>query len=375
MLIRNVTPELYGGGETYQLMLAYELKANGFEPMIVTSCEKLLKAAKSEGIAVVQAPYLRKQNWSSWRNIFFPVYAMWQLWLKHWYKKLFKMYQPTVINVQSRDDWIAATKAAKKLGIRVLWTDHVDLRSWVLTNVQIWYKNWIGKWILKTLQKADRLIVISKYEKRWLDKQGIAQRYRNIVTIENGALDYRDEYNKIKVRSQSFVYLGRVVDYKGIGELIAAFRQVVVKIPEAELYIYGAGEDVKKYRGASKNMPQIKWMGETREPLRVLAENEIFVLPSHREGLSLSLLDAAMMGKKIIASKVGGNPEIVRDGETGLLAPTHDARALAKAMLWILENPKEAQKMAEAARAHYEKNFDFSKIFTEQMLPLYKTES
>ena len=100
----------------------------------------------------------------------------------------------------------------------------------------------------------------------------------------------------------------------------------------------------------------------------------MFVLPSYREGLSLSLLDAAMMRKKIIASDIGGNPEVVINGKTGLLVSAKNAQRLAEAMIWMLENKKEATEMAKNARQFYEKNFDFEKIFKEKMLPLYNKE-
>ena len=102
-----------------------------------------------------------------------------------------------------------------------------------------------------------------------------------------------------------------------------------------------------------------------------MAENEIFILPSYREGLSLSLLEAAMMEKKIIASDVDGNPEVVVNGETGLLVSAKDADKLAEAMMWMLENKEKAETMAKNARKKYEREFNFETIFEEKMLPLY----
>ena len=80
------------------------------------------------------------------------------------------------------------------------------------------------------------------------------------------------------------------------------------------------------------------------------------------------------MGKKIIASDVGGNPEVVIDGETGLLVPSRDVKKLKEAMLWMLENKKEANTMARNARNRYIKDFNFDDIFAKQMLPLYNIE-
>ena len=105
-----------------------------------------------------------------------------------------------------------------------------------------------------------------------------------------------------------------------------------------------------------------------------MAENEIFVLPSYIEGLSLSLLDAAMMGKKIIASDVGGNSEVIEDGKTGVLISPRSVVELEKAMMWMLDNKEKADIMAKNARDKYLENYNFDEIFAKQMLPLYNVE-
>ena len=375
LLIRNVRPDMYGGGETYQLTLAEELEQHGFTPVIVSSSIGLLEEARRRKIKAVKAPFHKRQNWSGAKNLLLPQYIIWQKKLKKWYEKIFAEYKPAVINVQSRDDWIAATMAAKKMGVRVLWTDHMDFRSWVLTNVDIKYKNFIGKWILKCAHDVYRIIMISDSEKKYFQRIAMAKDLNNIVVIRNGVRDKYKEY-MTSPQSGSFCYVGRIVDYKGVGELIAAFSEVEKTYSEATLSIYGTGEAefVDKYMKMAECCDGIRFYGHTNGPLKAIAENEIFVLPSYIEGLSLSLLDAIMMGKKIIASDVGGNPEVVIDGETGLLVPSRDVKKLKEAMLWMLENKKEANTMARNARNRYIKDFNFDDIFEKQMLPLYNIE-
>lgn len=373
-LIRNVASEKYGGGETYQIKLGLMLRKYGFESVILTSSSGLLKAAKENKIEAIKVPYVDRQNWSGWRNILFPIYFVKMMKLKKWYNKIFEEYRPGVVNIQSRDDWIAATGVAKKMGIRVLWTDHMDFRSWVLTNVNVWYKNWIGKWILKCAKKADKIIMISDFERKSFEKIVKPRKYDNLETIKNGVEDECGDYKNIKCEKNSICYVGRIVEYKGIGELIDAFRIVEKGVPDAVLNIYGSGEDLERYRKMTEDDEKIHFCGQTVEPLKVLAENEVFVLPSYREGLSLSLLDAAMMGKKIIASDVDGNPEVVIDKKTGLLVPAKNVKKLAEAMIYMLEHKKEATEMAKNARGHYKENFDFEKIFKEKMMPLYNIE-
>ena len=370
LLIRNVAPEKYGGGETYQLMLAEKMKKYGMTVCVVTSSKGLINEAKKRDIEVIRAPYLERQNWSGWRNILFPIYYARIKGLRKWYKEVFKQFEPEIVNIQSRDDWIAATGVAKKMGIKVLWTDHMDFRSWVLTNVNVWYKNWIGKWILRCTKEADKIIMINDFERKSFEKTVSPRAYDNVITIKNGVEDEYREYRHIKCKENSICYVGRIVEYKGIGELIEAFGVVSKKYPGTKLDIYGDGEDVAKYKKLAESNSDIKFCGITDKPLKVLAENDIFVLPSYREGLSLSLLDAAMMGKKIIASDVDGNPEIVIDKKTGLLAPAKNEKKLAEAMLYMIENKNQAEKMAVNARRYYEQNYNFERIFKEEILPL-----
>ena len=368
LLIRNVMG--FGGGEVYQLSLAKMLKKTGFEPIIVTNSIGLILRAKKVGYKVLVPPYFKKQNLSGWRYIMLPFYFAKMHELKKWYERVFREYRPEVVNVQSRDDFLAATAAAEKCGVRVLWTDHVDFRNWVLWNVNVRLKNIIGKRILSMSRKAEEVIFVSEkiYEET---KDMISPRkIQNASVVQNGVFDDFDEYADVKPARQSFVFIGRVVEEKGIGELLRAFSKVQKKYPDATLKIYGAGE-IAKYQELSG--AGVVFCGETEEPIRAFAENEIFVLPSYREGLSLSLLEAMMMKKTIIASDVDGNVEAVENGKTGILVPARNVEKLAKAMLEVLDDPKYAKKLADGARKKYEKKFNFEQIFIEKMLPLYNS--
>ncbi len=373
-LVRNVAPEKYGGGEIYQLKLAEELKANGFLPVIVTNSRELLESAKKDGIKTLVPPYCERQDWSGWKNVLLPVYWVYQKKLERWYENTIEQYRPEVVNIQSRDDWIAATLAAKKCGTRILWTDHADFKNWVLWNVNSRLKNIIGKRIIRLSQYAEKVIFISKNLELETKKMVAPKKIANTTVIENGVKDLFSKYEKTRKKKDSFVFIGRVVKDKGVEELIEAFNVVNEKYSDVELSIYGDGEDLEKYGQLASKNNKIYFYGKTEEPLRALAENEIFVLPSYREGLSLSLLDAAMMGKKIIASDVDGNSEVVINKETGLLVPAKSVDKLAEAMIYMLKNREEADKMARNARKLYEEKFDFDKIFAEKMLPLYNRE-
>jgi glycosyltransferase involved in cell wall biosynthesis len=84
----------------------------------------------------------------------------------------------------------------------------------------------------------------------------------------------------------------------------------------------------------------------------------MFVLPSVSEGLSLTLLEAMARGLPVVATRVGGNPEVVRDGATGLLVPPRDAMRLAEAIRTVLRDPPAARRLGLAGRRRVEQFFD-----------------
>ena len=371
ILIRNTVPEFYGGGETFQLTISRMLSKNNFTPVVFTSSQKLFESTQDQKIIAQKSPFLRQQNWSGLRNFLLPIYLLWQKYLSFWYRKQFKKYQPAAIMVQSRDDLIAATLTAKKMCIPVFWLDHMDFRSWVLQNVDQKYKNYIGKKILRIAKNVEKIIFISDYERNYFEdliSRTEFKKLKNLITIKNGAIDRYVEFEVIKPSPHSLIYLGRLEEYKGIRELIAGFSQVAEKFPEAKLHIYGTGP-LSDFCQKHSNS-QIIYHGFTDEPLKKIAESEIFILPSYIEGLSLSLIDATMLGKAIIATNIDGNPEVVEDQKNGLLIPAKDIDALAEAIEKLLSNPKLVKEFSYQSRLKYLQEFDYEKTIHEKLIPL-----
>ena len=371
ILIRNTVPEFYGGGETFQLTISRILSKNNFTPVVFTSSQKLLKSAQDQKIIVQKSPFLRQQNWSGLKNFLLPIYLLWQKYLSFWYRKQFKKYQPAAIIVQSRDDLIAATLTARKMHIPVFWLDHMDFRSWVLQNVDQKYKNYIGKKILRIAKNVEKIIFISDYERNYFEdliSRTEFKKLKNLITIKNGAIDRYAEFEAIKPSPHSLIYLGRLEEYKGIRELIIGFSQISGKFPEAKLHIYGTGP-LSNFCQKHSNS-QIIYHGFTDEPLKKISEAEIFILPSYIEGLSLSLIDATMLSKAIIATNIDGNPEVVEDQKNGLLIPAKDSDALAQAIEKLLSNPKLVEKFGHQSRLKYLQEFDYEKTIHEKLIPL-----
>ena len=102
---------------------------------------------------------------------------------------------------------------------------------------------------------------------------------------------------------------------------------------------------------------QVRFLGFREDVLALLSLMDVFVLPSLSEGLSIALLEAMAAGKPIIATNVGGNPELVLDGETGFSVPPQDPEALAVKLRWVLADKCRARILGENGRKRVQQKF------------------
>jgi glycosyltransferase involved in cell wall biosynthesis len=109
----------------------------------------------------------------------------------------------------------------------------------------------------------------------------------------------------------------------------------------------------------------VHFLGNRRDVPDLLAAMDIFVLPSHSEGVSLAVLEAMAAGLPVIVSEVGGLPEIVQQGETGLLIPPKDPEALAQSLARVLEDPGLAQSLGQKAREHVQEKYSLERLAQE----------
>jgi glycosyltransferase involved in cell wall biosynthesis len=154
-----------------------------------------------------------------------------------------------------------------------------------------------------------------------------------------------------------FLYLGWLEPYKGVMDLLAAFERLAAMSPDIRLDICGEGsrslavrEQIEK-TGLGNRVRLLGWV-HGADKARVLEKAIALVLPSHTEGMPNAVLEAMASGRPVIATRVGGVPELVEDGRTGLLVQAGDIGALARAMEWMAEHPSEAREMGRLGRRH-----------------------
>lgn len=148
------------------------------------------------------------------------------------------------------------------------------------------------------------------------------------------------------------LFLGRLCKAKGIGELLAVMPELREKYPEAHLYLGGIWEDEalkEQAQTMAECVTDLGWVSGAAKQ-RLLQECDIFVMPSYFEGQSVSVLEAMAHACGIVASRTGGIPDMIIEGETGLFAKPQDTRTLAEGLLKLLAEPELCRRLGENAR-------------------------
>ena len=142
-------------------------------------------------------------------------------------------------------------------------------------------------------------------------------------------------------------------------------KLVVNESPSFHLDIVGDGPHRKRIEAHCDELQLRRYVtfhGFRNDVQDLLSERGIFILSTTTEGLSITLLEAMASGLPIVATRVGGNPEVVIDGETGLLVPPKSPREMADAILSLIRDPARAAQMGTAGRTRVEEQFDVRKV-------------
>lgn len=159
--------------------------------------------------------------------------------------------------------------------------------------------------------------------------------------------------------------VGRLEPRKGHADLVDAARVVLDHVPGARFVMIGDGParaELEQRTVRHRIAHRVDMRGMVPDGARLLTEMSLFVLPSHVEGMSNALLEAMAAGLPVVATDVGGNAEVVVEGETGLLVPPRDPAALGQAILVMLKDPERARAMGAAGRARALEHFSVQRM-------------
>lgn len=351
---------IHGGAERHMLLLARNLNKEKYHISLICSGYKSLnewcKQWKETGMEVHRLNVAHKHD---------PRHHV-QL------KKLFQKEKPDLLHIHlwNPGGCRYAFSAVDKHITKLISTEH---DPFPLSGL----KKTIKK---RCLKKTDHTIAVSDANKQ-LCLQLYPELKGKISTVHNGIdleaferpLRTFSRQNRDKLREELFqaandefviLSIAELHPRKGLKYLIEAFKQVEESQPKTKLVIVGEGPERKTLEKLIKKLElegTVILAGQQKEIPQILKSANLFVLPSVKEAFGLVLLEAMTAQTPIIATRVGGIPEIVEDGKSGELVEPADYNALAEKIRTVMENNALMQKLAYMAH-HRVKTFDVSEM-------------
>lgn len=225
-----------------------------------------------------------------------------------------------------------------------------------------------------SLRRCDRLIAVSEaVRKDLINYARVAQ--DRVITIYNGI-----RFNQLEAYSAPVDELfsgpdllivgtvARLIPAKGISDLLKAAQIVSIENPQVRFLIVGDGpffQDFLEERDALGLTDKVIFAGHRKDVPYILSLIHLFVLPSHSEGLPLTVLEAMASGKAVLATEVGGIPEVITHGKTGFLVPPHEPKELAKGIIGLLSDNELLIKLGEAGRYRVMNSFSVGRMIEE----------
>jgi glycosyltransferase involved in cell wall biosynthesis len=190
--------------------------------------------------------------------------------------------------------------------------------------------------------------------------------------IDLGPYQYHDNHNTLKneLNIKDYVPLVGMVatmkfEIKGHRFFIEASKKVITKFPNVQFVLVGDGPLRKQFENMAEELgvkQNLHFLGKKHGIPHILSSLDISVLCSTSEGFSNVILESMAAGKPVVASNVGGSPEMVIDGQTGYLVPSADSDALAKAIMKLLNDPIKAKDMGVWGKRMVEEKFSIEKM-------------
>nr|WP_308632887.1 glycosyltransferase family 4 protein [Massilia norwichensis] len=227
------------------------------------------------------------------------------------------------------------------------------------------------RWIRHTLEASSVVITLSSGWAGFV--RGFAPKAR--VAVMPNSVPLPPDLPGAQPEPGRILFLGRLEAAKGVFELLGAGARLAAKYPALRLVFGGEGDAAALLLRADElgirdRVELPGWIGPQQRDQQ-LARAAVFCLPSHAEGLPMSMLEAMAAGRAVVASSVGGIPETIADGDNGLLVPPRDEAALAQALDRVLGDDALRARLARHARVTIEQHYS-TEVVCGQLSALYR---
>lgn len=284
------------------------------------------------------------------------------------FKRLLKDEHVDLIHAHEFDANVQGTVVAAWLGLPLVATIHGKNYFWEKLRRRVAYR-WVSR--------RATMVAVSKNLKQFIvEKVGVESEH--VKVIYNGVdmlppcdtedveqcrkeLDLPTEHRIVGV-------VGNLYPVKGHQYLIASIPAVLAKCPKTTFVFAGRGQLEAELKGQVHQLGidgQVRFLGLRQDIPRILALIDVFVLPSLSEGLSMAILEAMVSGKPVVATNVGGNPELVENGETGCLVPPKDSHALAERLVFLLTNSVRGSQFGRKGQLRAQGRFSLQTMVRE----------
>jgi glycosyltransferase involved in cell wall biosynthesis len=296
---------------------------------------------------------------------------------------LMRATRPDIVHANSSKAGFIATIAARLSRVpRIIFTAH----GWSFNESRpLWQRGIFALFHLITVWCADEVICVSDAVKRdaeWMSF-GMSFIKNKFSVVHNGIEDIKLVEKglaraKLAPHLTSQVWIGTLAELhptKGLDVAIEAFEKIATHFPHTALVLMGEGQNRNSLVALAKKhhlQDRIRFCGHVPGAASLLPAVDIFLFPSRSEALGFAALEAGNASLPVIASRVGGIPEIIEDGISGLLVPVNDVDAFAAALTLLLENPELRDQLGSALHNNVLKDFSRTQML-EKTFALYSS--
>ncbi|TET64330.1 MAG: glycosyltransferase family 1 protein [Candidatus Stahlbacteria bacterium] len=330
-----------------------------------------LKEAQLKGVKIVNIPFLLRRI-----NPVYDLLALFSLYI------LLIKERPTIVHTHTSKAGLLGTLAAKMAGIpilihtphgHVLWGYFGPLKTKIFIFLERLTSRITGKIVaLTNREKEDYLMFRIANEDRFVVIFSGVKLNKFKESLFGEKQNFKKELG-IPENSSIVGTVGRLVPVKGPESLIKAAKYIISKYPDTFFIFTGDGylrQDLENKAFKMGTKENIIFLGWRDDAAKIISAYDVFVLPSLNEGMGRVLVEAMALGKPIVASNIGGIPDLVIHGKNGFLVPPKNPKELAKYIQILLEDEKKREKMGLAGK---EMSLNFSaENMVEKIAELYE---
>jgi glycosyltransferase involved in cell wall biosynthesis len=370
-VIRIIARLNIGGPAIHVVNLNAGLDPTRFKSLLVSGTENpgegsMLDYALSQGVQPIVIPEIVGEATFKPRD----VKALAKLY------RLIRQERPQIVHTHTAKAGSLGRLAARLAGVPiVVHTYH--------GHVLHGYYSPLKTWLLRRMEQAlarltDCIVAVSEQVKRDLVTYGVAPPEKITIIPLGFELEpflscetHRGELHRefgLSDDTRLVGIVGRIFPIKNHRLFLNAAAQVAAREPAARFVIVGDGvlrPEMERHARALAIADRVIFTGWRRDLPRIYADLDVLVVSSDNEGTPVSAIEAMASGCPVVATHVGGLPDLIAEGETGHLVPPRDPEALADAILRLLQNPDAAARMGQTARAVAKERFTLRRLLAD----------